>query len=71
MMKLEDYFQLTLEQRIEREERGKPRSSKVSKPCTLEEYYTITDSISFLEKLRAYQLNDIMTRMSTSKYKLF
>jgi hypothetical protein len=70
-MKLEDYFQLTLEQRIEREERGKPRSSEGSSLCTLKEYYTITDSISFLEKLRAYQINDIMSRMSTSKYKLF
>lgn len=67
-MKLEDYFQLTLEQRIERANIKKP---EVDNQCTLDEYYTIIDSISFLEKLRAYQINAIMNRMAISKYKLF
>lgn len=70
-MKLEEYFQLTLEQRIERVEKVNVAKSTNVKLCTLADYYTITDSISFLEKLRAYQLNDIMSRMNTSKYKLF
>lgn len=68
-MKLEDYFQLTLEQRIERAK--KSNTSTVSKPYSLEQYYETTDSINFLEMLRAYQINDIMSRMATSKYKLF
>jgi hypothetical protein len=70
-MKLEDYFQLTLEQRIERAEKSNTNQHQGTKLCTLDEYYAITDSISFLEKLRAYQINDIMSRMATSKYKLF
>lgn len=69
-MKLEDYFQLTIEQRIERVERVNTKQAN-TKQYTLEAYYATADSISFLEKLRAYQLNDIMSRMAISKYKLF
>ena len=70
-MKLEDYFQLTLEQRIERAKKQNTIHHQGTKLCTLDEYYAITDSISFLEKLRAYQITNIMNRMSISKYKLF
>jgi len=71
-MKSEDYFQLTLEQRVYREEVLKLQVPKASlNTHTLEDYYKIEDTISFLEKLRTYQINDIMSRRGTSKYKLF
>ena len=68
-MKLTDYFQLTIEERIAREENKTP-TEKVAQ-YTIEDYYETGDSISFLEKLRTYQLNDIMSRRSITKYKLF
>ena len=37
----------------------------------LTEYYKINDSVNSLERLRTYQLNDIMSRRNISKYKLF
>lgn len=39
---------------------------KPSKIETLDEYYTITDAVSSLERLRNYQLADIL-----GKYKIF
>ena len=69
-MKLTDYFQLTLEERIAREKaRGIMRALKeksLDKQYTLEDYYETGDSISFLEQLRSYQLTKIL-----GKYKLF
>ena len=73
-MKNEEYFQLTLEQRIAREKALSiryPKKKDIELEYTLADYYETGDSISFLEKLRTYQLNDIMSRMCTSKYKLF
>ena len=58
-----DYFTMSLEQRIARE----PAKEQVKGVIyTLEDYYLIEDSCSFLEQLRAYQLADIL-----GKYKLF
>ena len=42
-----------------------------SSDYTLADYYAIEDSVNSLERLRTYQLNDIMSRMGISKYKLF
>ena len=73
-MRNEEYFQLTLEERVAREKALSLRNPKQDNPdleYTLDDYYETGDTISFLEKLRIYQLTDIMSRMGTSKYKLF
>jgi len=69
-MKLTEYFQLTIEERIAREkaigiQRSKKEKSKELE-YTLEDYYETGDTCNFLEQLRAYQLADIL-----GKYKLF
>ncbi len=67
-MKNEEYFQLTLEQRIAREKAfsiHNPRK-QTNIEYTLEDYYNTGDTSSFLEQLRAYQLSEIL-----GKYKLF
>jgi len=61
-MKDTDYFMLSLEQRIARVS----KKIQTERKYTLEDYYGIEDSCSFLEQLRAYQLADIL-----GKYKLF
>lgn len=67
-MKLEDYFQLTLHQRIELEK----KPSNPSNPSNnIKNNKIVSDSVSLLEKIRAYQINDIMSRRNISKYKLF
>ena len=66
MMKLTDYFQLSLEERIAREAALPKAKPTTDKPYTLEDYYAIGDCSSFLEQLRAYQLADVL-----GKYKLF
>jgi len=68
-MKNEEYFQLSLEQRISRERALSIRHPKEKSPeleYTLADYYATGDTSSFLEQLRAYQLADIL-----GKYKLF
>lgn len=73
-MRLEEYFQLSLEDRIAREQAMTmivPLEPPSTRKYTLSDYYETGDSVSFLEKLRTYQLNDIMGRRNISKYKLF
>ena len=60
-MKVTEFFQLTLRQRIDRE-----ASCKVDIHVQPDNPYDIEDACSFLEQLRAYQLADIL-----GKYKLF
>ena len=40
-------------------------------PVQLSDYYEIGDCVSLLEKMRTYQITDIMSRMGIAKYKLF
>jgi len=68
-MKNEEYFQLSIEQRIARERAISilyPKKKSVELEYTLADYYETGDTSSFLEQLRAYQLADIL-----GKYKLF
>ena len=68
-MKLTEYYQLTLEERIARERARaifSPKASQPSKEYTLEDYYAIGDVVCSLERLRNYQLADIL-----GKYKIF
>ncbi len=69
-MKNEEYFQLSIEQRIAREKALSIRNPKKEKSpdleYTLADYYETGDTSSFLEQLRAYQLADVL-----GKYKLF
>ena len=69
-MKNEEYFQLTIEDRIAREKaigiRNPSKPKDLNKQYTLEDYYETGDTCNFLEQLRAYQLADIL-----GKYKLF
>jgi len=68
-MRNEEYFQLSLEQRIAREKAISiryPKEKSMELEYTLQDYYATGDTSSFLEQLRAYQLADIL-----GKYKLF
>lgn len=63
-MKLTDYFQLTIQDRIAM---AKPKPKPIQKEVvTMETYYNTSDSISLLDYIRAYQLSTIL-----GKYKLF
>ena len=44
---------------------------QLSNEQILSDYYAIEDVTNSLERLRSYQLNDIMSRRNISKYKLF
>ena len=68
-MKLTEYFQLSLDERIAREKAREilcPKPVAEEKLYTLDDYYATGDSVNFLEQLRAYQLADILGR-----YKVF
>lgn len=69
---LGDYWNWTIEQRLEMEaSKSTKQLAKLTNEEMLQDYYEIADSISFLEQIRTYQINDILSRMNASKYKLF
>lgn len=70
-MKREEYFQLSINDRIARERARDIMSSAQSlvvpeDQYSLQDYYSIGDTCCQLTRLRAYQLSDIL-----GKYKLF
>ena len=70
-MKLEEYFQLSINDRIAREKArsimAPAQSPTIPKDKhSLEDYYSIGDTCCQLTRLRSYQLSDIL-----GKYKLF
>lgn len=68
-MRLTEYFQLSLEDRVAREKATsilKRKSTVVAQTYSIADYYNTGDTSSFLEQLRAYQLSDIL-----GKYKVF
>ena len=68
-MKITEYFQLTINDRIAREKAlsiKNPKEKPKELEYALEDYYKTGDTCNFLEQLRAYQLADIV-----GKYKLF
>lgn len=68
-MKLTEYFQLSLEDRIAREKARSImffREPGIGKEYSSSDYYKINDCVCSLTRLRNYQLADIL-----GKYKLF